>query len=382
MVTTKYSIIGAGNGGKAMAAHLALMGFNVTLYNRSPERIAGVKARRGIDLESYEGGPHGFGRLNCVTTDMEEALSESRMIMVVLPSSAHAEVAKQMASFLRAGQTVILHPGRTCGAIEFNKVLRDEGCTADVTIAETGTFIYASRSDGPAQSRIFSIKEAVPLAALPATRTNSVLEAICPAYPQYIDGINVLHTGMDNMGAIFHPALTLLNAGRIESTHGDFQFYIDGVTPSVARVLEVLDRERVTVAASIGIRSQSAQEWLKMAYNATGSDLNETIHNQPGYYGINAPNTLNHRYITEDIPMSLVPIATLGQRYGVSVRAMDSIIRLACIIQGSTETTFYVLAVYFGSVGIKNTRHAIACGLTAEFAGFVGAVAVCYLFFG
>ena len=48
--------------------------------------------------------------------------------------------------------------------------------------------------------------------------------------------------------------------------------------------------------------------------------------------------------------------------------------RLACVIQGSTETTFYVLAVYFGSVGIRNTRHALACGLAAELAGFVGAV--------
>ena len=56
--------------------------------------------------------------------------------------------------------------------------------------------------------------------------------------------------------------------------------------------------------------------------------------------------------------------------------------RLACVIQGSTETTFYVLAVYFGSVGVKNTRHAIACGLTAELAGFLGAVGVSYLFFG
>jgi spore maturation protein SpmB len=55
---------------------------------------------------------------------------------------------------------------------------------------------------------------------------------------------------------------------------------------------------------------------------------------------------------------------------------------LVSTLQGSTETTFYVLAVYFGSVGIKNTRHAIACGLTAELAGFLGAVAVCYLFFG
>jgi opine dehydrogenase len=137
---------------------------------------------------------------------------------------------------------------------------------------------------------------------------------------------------MNNMGAIFHPALTLLNAGRIESTRGDFEFYIEGVTPSVARVLEVLDRERVTVAAALGIRARTAMEWLKLAYDATGEDLNEAIHNQSGYYGIRAPNTLNHRYIFEDVPMSLVPLASLGQHYGVSVRGMDSIIRLACII--------------------------------------------------
>jgi opine dehydrogenase len=225
-----------------------------------------------------------------------------------------------------------LHPGRTCGTIEFVKTLHDEGCTADVTVAEAETFIYASRSDGPAQARIFRTKDAVPLAALPATRTQMVLDAIQNAYPQFINGINVLHTGLNNMGAIFHPALTILNAGRIESTHGDFQFYIEGVTPSVARVLEVLDRERVTVAASLGVRARNALEWLEMAYGALGADLFEAIQNQSGYYGIKAPNTLNHRYIFEDIPMSLVPIASLGQRYGVSVRGIDSIISLACII--------------------------------------------------
>jgi opine dehydrogenase len=236
------------------------------------------------------------------------------------------------AAHLHDGQIVVLHPGRTLGAIEFDKVLRDLGCQADVTVAEAGTFIYASRSDGPAQAHIFRIKEAVPLAALPATRTPQVLEALAPVYPQFIDGGNVLRTGLDNMGAIFHPALTILNAGRIESTHGDYEFYIEGVTLSVARVLEVLDRERVTVAAALGIRAQTAMEWLKMAYNAEGADLNEAIHNQPGYYGIKAPSTLNHRYIFEDVPMSLVPIAALGQRYGVSVHGMDAIIRLACII--------------------------------------------------
>jgi opine dehydrogenase len=327
-----FTVIGAGHGGKAMAAHLALMGFPTALFNRTPERVTALKSRGGIDLESYEGGPRGFAELRLVTSDMAEALAGAEVIMVVVPSSAHREIAKAMSPHLRDGQIILLNPGRTCGAIEVVHVLNEVGCQADVTVAEAGTFIYASRSEGPAQARIFRVKEAVPLAALPATRTPAVLEAIEEAYPQFIDGVNVLHTSLNNMGAIFHPALTLLNAGWIETTHGNFQFYIDGVSPSVARVLESLDRERATVASALGIRAQTALEWLSMAYDATGSNLNEAIHNQPGYYGINAPPTLEHRYIFEDVPMSLVPIASLGERFGVSVRGMDSIIRLACII--------------------------------------------------
>lgn len=331
-MTPRFTVIGAGHGGKAMAAHLAIKNFPVNLYNRTREHISAIEARGGVELESYESGPHGFGQFNLVTSDMKDAIEQCDVLMVVVPSSAHADVALRAAPFLRDGQIVILHPGRTCGALEFSKIIRDAGCTADVIVSEAETFIYASRSDGPAQARIFRIKDAVPLAAIPGTRTSEVLEVINQAYPQFIDGLNVLHTGLNNMGAIFHPALTLLNAGWIESTHGDFQFYIDGVTPSVARLLEVLDRERVTVASALGIRAQTAMDWLQMAYTTTGEDLHEAIHNQPGYYGIKAPSSLNHRYIFEDVPMSLVPIASMAQRYGVSVRGMESIIRLACII--------------------------------------------------
>ena len=347
----RFAIIGAGNGGRAMAAHLALMGLDVTLYNRPYSHIEIIARRGGIDLESYEGGPHGFGKLHTITDDMETAVKGAQVIMVVLPSSAHAEIAQKMACHLKDGQTIILHPGRTLGAIEFDVVLRRSGCNVDVNVAEAETFIYASRADGPAQARIFRIKEAVPLAALPATRTPLVLEQIQVAFPQYIDGINVLQTGLNNMGAIFHPALTILNAGWIEATHGDFQFYIDGVTPSVARVLETLDRERVTVASAMGIRARTALEWLQLAYNVTGDNLHDRIHNQSGYYGIKAPATLNHRYIFEDIPMSLVPIAALGERYGVSVNGINSVIRLACILH---RTDYWRRGRTLDKLGIKD----------------------------
>ncbi|MBQ7511998.1 MAG: spore maturation protein [Prevotella sp.] len=89
----------------------------------------------------------------------------------------------------------------------------------------------------------------------------------------------------------------------------------------------------------------------------------------------------------EALPTALMkPLSGSGAR-GMMVDAMttygaDSFVgRLSCVFQGSTDTTFYILAVYFGSVGIKNTRHAVTCGLLADFAGILAAIAICYLFF-
>jgi len=88
------------------------------------------------------------------------------------------------------------------------------------------------------------------------------------------------------------------------------------------------------------------------------------------------------------LPTALMkPLSGSGAR-GMMVDAMttygaDSFVgRLSCIFQGSTDTTFYILAVYFGSVGVKHTRHAVSCGLLADLAGIIAAIFICYLFFG
>ena len=88
------------------------------------------------------------------------------------------------------------------------------------------------------------------------------------------------------------------------------------------------------------------------------------------------------------LPTALMkPLSGSGAR-GMMVDAMatygaDSFVgRLSCIFQGATDTTFYILAVYFGSVGVKHTRHAVTCGLLADLGGILAAIAVAYLFFG
>jgi spore maturation protein SpmA/spore maturation protein SpmB len=88
------------------------------------------------------------------------------------------------------------------------------------------------------------------------------------------------------------------------------------------------------------------------------------------------------------LPTALMKPLSGGGARGMMVDAMntygaDSFAgRLSCIFQGSTDTTFYILAVYFGSIGVRNTRHAVTCGLLADFAGILAAIAVCCLFFG
>ena len=348
----QITVIGAGHGGKAMSAHLALMKARVTLFNRTWKNVEALAARGGVFLKSNE-NVHGFGEMAQVTSDIEVAVKNSQLLMLVVPAFAHAELARKMAPFLEDGQIIVLNPGRTFGALEFRKVLIESDCVANVMVAEAQTFLYASRSDGPAQAFIHRIKDAVPLAALPASDTQQVLDVLKPYFPQFIDGKTVLHTGLNNIGAVFHPAIALHNLGWIEATGGNFQFYIDGVTPSIAKLMEAIDRERVSIGRMLGIGVITAREWLKLAYDSKGENLYEAIQNQEGYRGIKAPSTINHRYLNEDVPMSLVPMASLGNALGIRVRGMTSIIRQACIIRNQD---YWALGRTIERLGISNVK--------------------------
>lgn len=324
-----FCVAGAGNGGLAMAGHLGIMGFPVSLYNRTEERLAGVRWHGGVEVE---GEVTGFGPVRLATADIGEALEGTDVVMVVTPATAHAPLARTMAPFLRDGQIVLLNPGRTGGALEFRKILLDLGITARPVVAEAQTFIYASRALNRHTARIFRIKNEVPVATLPSYWIPETLAVLRGAFPQFTAGGNVLATSMENIGAVFHPALTILNAGWIEETKGDFEYYLQGITPSVAKVLERIDQERLEVARALGVRSVSAREWLYLSYDSPGRDLHEAIHHTEAYRGIKAPPTIAHRYVWEDVPMSLVPIVSIGAELGVSTPTTQMVVQLGSLL--------------------------------------------------
>lgn len=364
----KFAVLGAGHGGTAMAGHLSLMGFDVALYNRSEGRLRAIQSAGGLELltDCTDILPHGFARLDTVTINTQEAIEGRDILMVVVPATAHRFIAEQIAPHLVDGQIIVLNPGRTGGALETLKVIRDCGCKADIVVAEAQTFLYASRSMNPAQTKIFRIKNSIPVAALPAHSTPEVVSELRKAFPQFVPGDNVMKTSLDNIGAIFHPAVTVLNAARIESTNGDFDYYTEGITPAVSLILEAMDKERVQVAEALGFRAMSAREWLYIAYDAAGRTLYEAMRANRGYDGIKAPKTVFTRYIKEDIPMSLVPIASLGRLVNVPTPAIDSIILLGSML---LQVDFWAEGRTAESLGLtgkslKEIRHFILDGET------------------
>ena len=326
---THYAVLGAGHGGQALAGYLSLKGFKVNLYNRTPERLNSIKLMGGIQVE---GEIQGFAPLNVVTPNIEEAIKDAEIIMVVVPATGQRFMAENLVPYLKNGQIIVLNPGRTGGALEFRQIFKERNVTAEVIISEAQTFLFASRISGPAQVKIFRIKNSIPVAAIPAYKTVEVVTALRKALPQFVPEDNVLKTSFNNIGAVFHPTLTILNAARIENTHGEFDYYIDGITPSVALILEAVDSERVKVAEALGIRAITAREWLYSAYDAYGRNLYEAIQNNPGYRGIRAPYTIFTRYITEDVPMSLVPISSFGKMLQIPTPTIDCMIQLANIL--------------------------------------------------
>jgi len=326
-----FCVLGAGHGGMAMAAHLAIGGCKVNLFNRTPSRIDPVRSREGLEVT---GEVEGFARINLATSDVAEAVDNMDILMIVVPATAHRDVAHLIAPHVKDGQIIVLNPGRTGGALEVAQVLKESNPSVRPYIAEAQTLLYAARATNPGQVHIYGIKNSVPLAALPAYHIADILPIIRKALPQFVPGDNVLKTSLDNVGAVFHPAITILNAGRIEDTHGDFEYYVEGVTPAVAAVLEAVDRERVSVAAALGIRAYTAREWLYHAYDAAGRTLFEAMRANPGYRGIRAPGTVLHRYIYEDVPASLVPIAGLGEMLKVPTPMINAVVHMACAMHG------------------------------------------------
>lgn len=322
------AVIGAGNSGFAMAAHLLSAGHTVHMWNRSEEDLfTPVRQAGGI---TTSGKVNGCFMPNLMTHDMAEAIRDAELILVTVPANAHAPVAKAMVPHLRDGQVIVLTPGRTCGAPEVHHLLHAHGVETNITIAETQTIIYTCRKDTPSSVVILAFKNGVLLSALKPSQTEAVLQILPKCIRRFFaPASSLLQTSLGNVGMILHCAPVLLNIGWIESPQTRFKYYYEGITPSIASFLEKLDAERLEVADRCGIHTLSVADWMRHSYDISGRSLYECIQANSSYAKIDAPRTLKHRYMYEDVPTGLVPLEAIGKALGLPMPLTESIIDLA-----------------------------------------------------
>lgn len=316
----KIAIIGAGNGGQAMAGHFGSLGHEIRFYSRNLDKLDNIIRNKGVLLKEVL---NTFGKVDLVTDVLSEAVQNAELIMVTTVANAHSAIAYQLAPLLEEGQTIVLNPGRTFGALEFRKIT-EQYSSKRVYIAETQSLLYACRAEDNGEVRIIGIKDRLPVAAYTSEDTDIVLEKLNLLSDSFIKANNIFETSLDNIGCIFHPAIVLFNAASIEKGES-FYFYND-MTPSIASFIEALDRERLAIGRKLNVELISAFDWISYSYKeVTGDTLYERMMNNPAYYKIMAPQTLNSRLLTEDIPTGVLPLIEIAQLLDIETPLLNSV---------------------------------------------------------
>lgn len=348
----KVAILGAGHGGQAMAADLTLAGNEVRLA-AVPQHSTNLKllqAFGGIVLEGVtsSGAAPGFAQPHMLTTDVAAAIKGAEVIMVVIPAFAQQTYMDIIAEYGEKGQIVVFNPGKF-GSLAFAKLLKERGRSGDFIIGETSSLIYAAKTRGLGHVNIKAVKSELPFAALPARRTGEALWTLTDLYPQLSPAFSVLQTSVDAPGLIIHPISTLMNMSRIEQM-GPYRNSHYDITPAVARIMDAVDRERMTIADLICRETYSFIETMFVMYKVKGDTVYDTMYQISAHNVQMSPPDLKHRYITEDIPYGLVTVASLGRMLGIPTPGMDAIIQIASI---ANETDYWSTGRTVEDLGIS-----------------------------
>jgi opine dehydrogenase len=332
MAIRRIAILGAGNGGCAAAADLALKGYEVRLYSRSESTLKPILERGGVTV--VEGKNRSFGRLGVVTRDIGDAVAGVDLIMMTVPSVGHEYLGKKLAPHLSEEQILLLNPGHTGGSLHLASVLSGAGLKAKIKICETVTLTYICRLTGPARLEIFRRTAHLRCAAFPGKFGSEIVAEIAKIYPNIVPAENVLETGLCNINAIMHPAGMIGNAGRIERSQGDFYFYRDGITLGIANIIAAVDQERLRIVKTVGLSPLSFVEIFYQAGLTTeaarsSGSIYRVIRESPPNRTIKSPKTLDHRYLHEDVGYGLVPMAEIAKLVGVETPVIDGLIAVA-----------------------------------------------------
>ena len=335
----KISVLGGGHGCYAAAVEMAENGHQVRLWRRDGAALKALLEIGSLTVRDYRGTRQVSvgqpGDLLSLTDNLAEALGDAQLVIVPLPSTSHEDLAQQVAPHLHDGQVLFLPPG-TFGSYVFARAMADAGNHSRVAFAETGTLPYLVRKHGADQLVISCYATRLPTGVFPAELSGAAFAVLREAYPSVEPIEDALSGALMNAGPIIHPPLIMMNAGPLEHFE-TWDIHNEGTQPSIRRVTNQLDAERMAVREALGYgaphfpladhyNSTEGEEWMygRGAHGklTDSGDWREDI------------NLQTHRYMLEDTRLGLSLLVSVGRWAGVPTPVAQGLLSIASAVSG------------------------------------------------
>ncbi len=325
-VNKKVTVIGNGALPLGVAVQMAQKGAAVTYVD-----VTGKTEKDCVKEYTVSGACNYSATVHFVSNKFE-SVKDADIVIFGVTGSLYDTTVKNAIEFIRDGQLVAFFPACFL-AINFLNEIRLRNI--DITVCESVSFIYVCEVTGESSINIQCKKSSMKVAVYPEERAEDTIGLLNQYFEVMSPAKNLLETSMDNMNITLHPLPILLNIAAAERDVSSFYHYTGGVSPTVGKLMEKIDAERLEVGKAFGLNLTSAYDQLVEYYGERNlPTMQEYVSSDKGPYTAVKGFGLNSRYIEEDIPFLVLPAAELGKICGIKTPIMDLCIELAGYVHG------------------------------------------------
>lgn len=325
--TLDTGIVGTGNAARALAAYLSSRGHRVSFLAREENKLEFL----GPELEvKAEGKIEGKYRIRGASASPREFAANSKVIFIATITTAYAEIARRLAPVLTDKHSIILFSAKLGGTLLFENELKAAGCMPG-RIMETDALFACRVKEDENSIWIRGFKKWTLFSSANKSKTNQDAELMQHLFPGLSAADNIIQRGLTDFGAIAHAPIMLANMNQI-SRQQPFRFYYDGMTEETTRLLESVEQEFASIASAYGSKLIAMKDLLNRYYTCDASTLYSAMTSVPNYSYSMAPQTLQHRFLHEDICCTLVPARLLAALAGIKTPVIDAIISIASVL--------------------------------------------------
>ena len=330
----KVAVLGAGNGGCAVALDMSLRGIDVTLIKTSKDLMHSENFKYLLDndgkMSIWENGETRTGTINKVSQDIND-IKECEVIICYIRTNYHENLIERIAPIIRDGQILVINPGY------FSTAYVLKHCNGkDITVVEAQSSFIDCRIAEPGLIRVGFRNVRNPLGIYPKKNRDYAIDKLEKMGFPFVYLNSVVEAALHNPNLIVHTVGAIMSIPRIEKTNGDYCMYHEVFTPSVWNILEKLDSEKMDVLEALGYERLPYVEACK--YRNSHDDSRDAKEVFFWYAAMptraKGPVVVDSRYISEDVPQGLVMMEAIAKRLGIATPICTALIEMATAALG------------------------------------------------